>query len=80
MTHTHKHRAAQVDGMRDLPDDGGAEEALKITAARELKAWNEFFRYGCPADDMAALKDRHGESTSCEIRGGRQSVMATSDY
>ena len=40
-------------------DEGGTEEALEVTAARELEARDKFFSHGCPANDVASLEYGH---------------------
>lgn len=65
--------------VRELPDDGGAEEALEVAAAGEFEARDEFFRNGGTANQVAALEDSDGEASACKVRGGRQTVMATAD-
>lgn len=47
-----------VENAGLAPDYGGTEEALKVAAARELEARDDFFSHGCPADDVAPLE--HG--------------------
>lgn len=63
----------------ELPDDGGAEEALEVAAAGEFEARDQFFGNCGAADQVTALENSDGEASACEVRGGRQAVMASAD-
>lgn len=65
--------------MWEVPDDGGAEEALEVAAAGEFEARDEFFGNGGATDQVATLENSDGEASACEVSGGRQTVMAAAD-
>ena len=63
----------------DPPNDGGAEKAQEVAAARELEARDDFLCHGCSANDVASLEHGHGETAACEVSGGYQAVVAGTD-
>ena len=67
-------------GVWEALDDGGAEEALDVAAAGELKARNEFFSDGSTADDVATLENGDGEARASQVSSGCEAVVAGADH
>lgn len=61
-------------------DDRRAKKTLQVAAAGEFKTGNDLFGHGSSAEYMASLEYCDGETSTSQIRGSSETIMATANY